>query len=585
MTTTRTTIQENAPSETRQDEPFLPRLLGFLGLAGVALGIVIVIANNKLGPRWIPASRGYVLIVIGTVMMLFHAFRESEIQLRRAYGFLGYALLLTPIVTAFIPSVGWQIGIAFLAPGLLLIAIFARNEEDSFWRSIPLYTIGGVGVASTLIGVGGGLYKPDFLAGVGILLAMIGLLTLWAFVSLLGPTASLGRYISLAVGVIGVAIILYALARSILPVLAHDWRVNPSRIYRQVNTVGAIVLVLGLVGIGAYLGALKKKIDAETGRLVRLIATALTAIGAIILVVGVSRTVAPGMLRSSGWGAELPAPYLVPGGLLLIFAGLCYLLSAIGLTSEHPLVVLVRRELSSIFYSPIAYLVLFGWTILGAIHYFVFIVQIDSMSAGGNPPEEPVLLFYGLAFLPVFCVMFGTPLLTMRLMSEEKRTGSLEVLLTAPLSEWPIVLSKFLAVLGFYMLLWVPWGLLLVALRIEAERPFDFRPLFSGAVIIFATGAAYLAMGLFCSTLTRNQIVAAVMAFMGMMVIMSVWLIGRIPSIDGWYTPIFKQLSFIDLLQESLTGRLWLRDVVVHLSIALFWLFLSVKVLEARKWA
>ena len=95
-------------------------------------------------------------------------------------------------------------------------------------------------------------------------------------------------------------------------------------------------------------------------------------------------------------------------------------------------------------------------------------------------------------------IPFLVPALTMRLLSEEKRTGTLEVLLTAPVNEAAVVLSKFLACWLFFMLCWVPTGLYLIALRVEGGQPFDYRPLLSFYLAVGASGAAFIAIG--CSS-------------------------------------------------------------------------------------
>src|SRR5260370_40137114 len=95
------------------------------------------------------------------------------------------------------------------------------------------------------------------------------------------------------------------------------------------------------------------------------------------------------------------------------------------------------------------------------------------------PTIEPIVQHYVFGFIPVVLLIFMVPILTMRLLSEEKRTGTLEVLLTVPVNETTVVMSKFLAALIFFLLAWLPWGLFLIALRIQDGKPFDFLPLLS----------------------------------------------------------------------------------------------------------
>jgi len=188
-------------------------------------------------------------------------------------------------------------------------------------------------------------------------------------------------------------------------------------------------------------------------------------------------------------------------------------------------------------------------------------------------------------FFPVMSVIFVVPVLTMRLLSEEKRSGTLEVMLTAPVDEVTVALSKFFASLVFFLFLWVPWGLFLVALRIEGGRPFDYRPLLSFGVVLVCTSSAMLSIGLFFSSLTRSQIGAAVLTFMAMIGLLLLYFLQRVVGPGSTWQTVFSQITFVDQWIQSLLGKLYLRSVIVQLSITVFFLFLTVKTLEARKWS
>jgi ABC-type transport system involved in multi-copper enzyme maturation permease subunit len=201
-----------------------------------------------------------------------------------------------------------------------------------------------------------------------------------------------------------------------------------------------------------------------------------------------------------------------------------------------------------------------------------------------QPMVEPIILQYVFSLLPVFVLVLLVPLLTMRLLSEEKRSGTLEVLLTAPVDDMWVVLSKFFAALVFFMLIWAPWGLFLVALRVGVGQPFDYRPLLSFSIGLICSGAGFLSMGLFCSALTRNQIIAYVLTVAGMIILLAIFFINQeLPETSGW-RPVLTSASFVDQWMNTLQGKLSVRDVFFPLSSAVFWLFLTVKVMEARKW-
>jgi ABC-type transport system involved in multi-copper enzyme maturation permease subunit len=205
---------------------------------------------------------------------------------------------------------------------------------------------------------------------------------------------------------------------------------------------------------------------------------------------------------------------------------------------------------------------------------------------------EPIVGRY-FGVMPIICLIFIVPVITMRLLSEERRTGTLEVLLTAPVREVTVVLSKFIAAWVFFMLTWVPWTLYLVALRVEGGQPFDYRPLFSFFIVLAVLGAGFVSMGLFFSSLTKSQIAAAVLTFAGMLLATLVsWLRAIIvmrqsveaPEQQPWAV-VLRHLAYLETWEQSLSGSLVPKYLLFYLSAAILGLFLTVKVLEARKWA
>lgn len=498
--------QEVAPSELRQDEPSIARFIGMAGLLFAFAAGFILLFNTWIGPRWLGPGWGYTFLIIGFAAMLFHAARETEIQLRRSYGVFGLALVGLAIVLAVLPNKDGASGALFLPWGVLSALLglffllpFAHNESDPFWRRMAVLTLTGVGGVAALVGMIGGTISTTFLINPGLLLILVGLFYLWAAIGLLGSSADLGYKLALGVGGLGLLVAFVAIARSAAP-------------------------------------------------------EALSA------------------------GSR----YFLPAGLLLVAGGLTYFLFALALISDNRLIVLTRRELASYFYSPIAYIVLLGLTLVGGWTYFQFSGTLFMIAERGQAIPEPIVRNYFIDFFPVMSAIFVVPVVTMKLLSEERRSGTLEVLLTAPVGELTVVLSKFLAALIYFLFLWAPWGFFLLALRVEGGRDFDYRPLLSFVVILISTGAAFIAMGVFFSALTRNQIIAAVLTFVGMMILLGFYFIqDRVGA--NWQT-VFMQVGFVDLWIQSLTGKLYLRSVIVQLSIAIFWLFLATKALEARKW-
>jgi ABC-2 type transport system permease protein len=157
--------------------------------------------------------------------------------------------------------------------------------------------------------------------------------------------------------------------------------------------------------------------------------------------------------------------------------------------------------------------------------------------------------------------------------------------LTAPVNETPVVLAKFFATLRIFLLAWYPWALYLLALRLEVGQWFDYRPMLAFFIALIVMGAGWIAMGLFFSSLTRNQIAAAAMTLVAMLALAGVYLLRAYLNTEGTLNEILVHMSFIDLWDQASQGQLAPRMLIFHLTMAVFWLFLAVKVLEARKWA
>jgi ABC-2 type transport system permease protein len=196
---------------------------------------------------------------------------------------------------------------------------------------------------------------------------------------------------------------------------------------------------------------------------------------------------------------------------------------------------------------------------------------------------EPIVVEYFLSLLPVIVVIFVPSVFTMRLLSEEQRTGTMEVLLTAPVGETVVVFSKFIAALLMFLIAWTPLWLYLLAIPLMGGTPFDYRPLLGFLVTLTVTGAGFIAMGLFFSSVTKNQIAAGVLTLAGMLVLTAPYLVQRFVR-DPAITKVLFHISYINLWWETLRGKIVPQFLLFYLSLASLSLFLTVKVLESRKW-
>jgi ABC-type transport system involved in multi-copper enzyme maturation permease subunit len=455
--------------------------------------------------------------------------------------------------------VGPGLGFFCAALGVGGLLLHAFNEKDENYRR--MYGVfGGILVAAAVIAAFapvaeemGRLFVP-----LSVPFLFLGLLFLISFAR--NETDVVLR--SVTVRLLGVAGFVMILVALVLSNIGSDFETF-------LLTRGTLLLILGLLYVAAFVGMQETGGDAGYWA-----GFALGVLGAVMILIGAIRPFISERFT------------LVPCGLLLIYLGIEYVLLSVGICSDSTLVVLTRRELGAFFYSPIAYIILVGLTLIGWILFYLFVSRIWAASETmGQPMLEPIVAQYIFAIIPVFCVIFMVPVLTMRLFSEELRSGTLEVLLTAPVKEWQIVVSKFLAALRFFLLAWYPWGLYLLALRVEGGQEFDVRPLLSFYIVLAINGAGFLALGIFFSSLTRSQIAAAVLTFMVLMLMLGLFFLKmQLGQANPWYT-VLNYVSFIDLWYMAVEGNLAPRFLLFHLSTCVFWLFLTTKILDARKWA
>lgn len=359
------------------------------------------------------------------------------------------------------------------------------------------------------------------------------------------------RYGLLGVGAIGAGLALTGFTGGLI---APDFSV----------TYGAVLALLGLGYLCVFVNQLGGA-DLEGYRP----ALGIGLIGLLAFAVALIRSFAPS-----------DRPFFIPAGLVIMSLGIAYVLTAVFMISDLAIVVLTRRELMAYFCSPIAYILLL---MSAGVAWWTYNDFMDDLF--NRPIMEPIIVYFFLTIPAVVMMLFMVPALTMRSMSEEKRTGTYEVLMCAPVSEVPVVISKILAGLAFYMLIWGVWLVFLLDLRVEAGKAFEYRPLIAFYLILLCTGAGFVAMGVFFSSLTKNQIVAAAASFFGMIAWLVPFLAIRGLPEDSTRYVILHHLSFVNLWLDSLQGHLHLRDIFIQASITIFWAFLAVKVLEARRWS
>lgn len=240
--------------------------------------------------------------------------------------------------------------------------------------------------------------------------------------------------------------------------------------------------------------------------------------------------------------------------------------------------VLARRELAGYFYSPMAYVIgALIMLVMAAFFFFGFeLIGITRIfQAGSEASLRP--LFESMAYV----MIFAAPLLTMRLLSEEFDSGTIETLMTSPVTDSEVVLGKFLGVLAFYMLLLAGTGVFLVLMVVYGQP--DAGVAVMGYLGMTVMGAAFLAVGLFTSALTRYQIVAAMvaMAILAVFGILMQQLVAYAP--EPW-NYLADHLSAMSYFKDFARGIFDTRGLIFFLTATALFLFLSVKTLESRRW-
>jgi ABC-type transport system involved in multi-copper enzyme maturation permease subunit len=344
---------------------------------------------------------------------------------------------------------------------------------------------------------------------------------------------------------------------------------------------GVLLALLGLAYLTAFVAS--RGIDHE---LAYRTGVGIGGAGTLVFLIALGRSLYPTVVQWFNKNGPIPHDYLIPSGFLLMATGALYLFVALLLASDNRYVVLIRRELGAFFYSPVAYMVLIAYTIAHGVAYGMFVGRVLGED---QALFEPIVSQMVLQWMVVIATILIVPVLTMRLLSEEHRSGTFEVLMTTPVSETAVVLSKFFAAFLMFLITWLPYGLLMIAFRVVGGTAFDFRPLLSFYIGLSLTGAAFISMGLFFSSLTSSQIGSAVLTCVGMTVLTMVFLVRfqvqrAVGPGNGWVV-FLHHISYLDVWIDTLDGRLIPMYLMFHASLATLFLFLTTKVLEARKWA
>jgi ABC-2 type transport system permease protein len=242
------------------------------------------------------------------------------------------------------------------------------------------------------------------------------------------------------------------------------------------------------------------------------------------------------------------------------------------------------KELRSYFASPIAYIIiglfalLFGWFFF--VYLSVFVQRSSQMMMGGGSMNLNQDMIRGVFLNSAVIILFVMPMITMRTYSEEKRSGTIELLLTSPVTDFQIIMGKFLGALGLYasMLLVT---MLYMAIVFVYGNP-EWKPIATGYLGLLLMGGCFLSVGLFISSVTKNQIVAGFLTFA---VFLMLWVINWMADQSGPIMgAVLKYLSITDHFDDFARGIIDTKHVIYYLTFITFGLFLTAKSVDMERW-
>jgi ABC-2 type transport system permease protein len=227
-----------------------------------------------------------------------------------------------------------------------------------------------------------------------------------------------------------------------------------------------------------------------------------------------------------------------------------------------------QREFKAYFNSPVAYFVIAIFLVMVGVLFFIPFFNQDEVSMRN---------FFSL--VPFLMIFFG-PAITMRLIAEERRSGTIEMLITMPVRDMDVVLGKFLAAFGLFvvaLLLTLPY-----AISISTLGDLDWGPVIGGYIGLLFLGGAYLALGLLASSWSENQIIAFVIAlFLSMFFLMVDRFMVFLPNVIA---PVVDYISFGAHIRNATRGLIDSRDIVFFLSFTGLALVMAFRSLESRRW-
>jgi ABC-2 type transport system permease protein len=256
------------------------------------------------------------------------------------------------------------------------------------------------------------------------------------------------------------------------------------------------------------------------------------------------------------------------------------------MTSVRNITAIAGKELRSYFASPMAYIIIGLFALLFGVFFNAFLQafldesQRSAMMGGGGALNVNDRMIRGVLLNAAIIILFVMPMITMRTYAEEKRSGTIELLLTSPLTDVQIILGKFLGAMGLFAAMLLV-TMLDIAILFRLGNP-EWKPIVTGYLGLLLMGGCFISVGLLISSLTKNQIVAGFMTFA---VILLLWVINWFGEGSGpTGRAVLSFLSITEHLDDFTRGIIDTKHVVYYLSFITFGLFLTAKSVDSERW-
>ncbi|HEV2455779.1 MAG TPA: ABC transporter permease [Verrucomicrobiae bacterium] len=244
---------------------------------------------------------------------------------------------------------------------------------------------------------------------------------------------------------------------------------------------------------------------------------------------------------------------------------------------------LLRRELGGFFLSPTGYVIIAAVTVILGLTYDVLMTNL----VGGEPQEMPITELFYASYIFWLIVLLISPVITMRLFALEKYSGTFETLMTTPVNDLQVVASKFTAAIIFYMVAWLPMLACLFVVRhfTNQHEALDAGTIGGMYLGIFLVGCLFMALGCFASSLTKSQMAAAMVSFvLGVALFLISFLAQANITPTEWTGQVLSYFNLFDQMHNFSRGMVDTKAVIFYVSVTFFFLFLTLRVVESRRW-